>query len=279
MGEVLRQDLASGRLLDLDEDLPDLLVATHAAQEAVRQVVGDLRTTRAAIRNVARAIRSCADQLEEDGKPRIDLKLAEVCVSEQTGLVLLQVTREALVNASRYSGTDRIRVNLEESPNGWADLSIADDGVGFDLAAVDDGSHFGIQLMRERVEAVGGRIEIVSSPGLGTVVYAAMPLQAPAYGNETTPPDSEGVESDPSRRLAGPPVGATGESQGRDRRECECDAAHKLHVECLLLVQRPPFGGHIRNCRGTPSGGQAPEWSTAFELTRHSSFKDQSEPS
>ena len=44
MGEVLKQDLASGRLLDLDDDLPELLDATTAAQEAVRRVVGDLRS-------------------------------------------------------------------------------------------------------------------------------------------------------------------------------------------------------------------------------------------
>ena len=43
MGQVLRQDLISGRLLDLDDDLPELLAATEAAQAAIRELVGDLR--------------------------------------------------------------------------------------------------------------------------------------------------------------------------------------------------------------------------------------------
>jgi signal transduction histidine kinase len=175
MGEVLRQDLASGRLLDLDEDLPDLLEATRAAQHAVRQVVGDLRTTRSVIRNVARAIRSSAEQMEKEGTPRIDLRLAEVQVADPAGLVLLQVAREAMVNASRYSEAHRISVQLEEEPSGVACLTIVDDGNGFDLSSVDDASHFGLQLMRERVEAVGGELEIVSSKGLGTVVSARLP--------------------------------------------------------------------------------------------------------
>ncbi|MGZ5307152.1 MAG: histidine kinase, partial [Actinomycetota bacterium] len=43
MGQVLKQDLSSGRLLELDEDLPELLSATEAAQNAIRDLVRDLR--------------------------------------------------------------------------------------------------------------------------------------------------------------------------------------------------------------------------------------------
>jgi two-component system NarL family sensor kinase len=108
-------------------------------------------------------------------------------------LVLLQVAREAVVNASRYSGADWIRVQLEELPDGWVSLSITDDGVGFDLATVDDRSHFGLQLMCERVETAGGRIEIVSSVGMGTVICATLPILHTDFSeNETTPPDSRG---------------------------------------------------------------------------------------
>jgi signal transduction histidine kinase len=176
MGEVVRQDLASGRLLELDEDVPELLDATNAAQQSVRKVVGDLRTARAAIRNVPRAIRHCADQLDREGSPRIDLRLAEIWSSERQGFVLFQVAREAMTNASRYSDADRISVQLEERPSGWAVLQISDDGIGFDPAAVDRESHFGLQLMRERVEAAGGRVDVSTAEGVGTVVTATLPL-------------------------------------------------------------------------------------------------------
>jgi signal transduction histidine kinase len=192
MGEVLRQDLASGRLLDLDDDLPDLLGATNAAQQAVRQVVGDLRTARSAIRNVARAIRTCADQLQEEGKPCIELRLAEVSVSEPAALCLLQVAREAMVNASRYSRAHTIGVQLAVNQQGAVELSVSDDGSGFDLSSVDEASHFGLQLMRERVEALGGEFEIVTAPGLGTVVSARLSSSASVRSNETTPPTARG---------------------------------------------------------------------------------------
>jgi signal transduction histidine kinase len=191
MGEVLKQDLASGRLLDLDDDLPDLIHATNAAQQAVRRVVGDLRTRR--VRDVARAIRSCAEQLEGEGKPRIDLRLSELHVSEQSGLVLLQVAREAMVNASKYSDAERILVELREYPQGWADLSVSDDGAGFSREAVDEESHFGLQLMRERVQAIDGQLDIVTSLGVGTIVTATIPMtRVDLDRDETTPPATRG---------------------------------------------------------------------------------------
>jgi signal transduction histidine kinase len=177
MGEVLKQDLASGRLLELDDDLPELLEATNAAQRAARRFVGELRTAKDAIRSLPRAIRSCADQLDREGKPRIDLRLAEVCATEAQGFVLFQVAREAMTNASRYSESERICVQLEERPIGWAVLQVSDEGIGFDLAAVDRASHFGLQLMRARVEAAGGRVDVATAEGLGTVVTATLPLQ------------------------------------------------------------------------------------------------------
>jgi signal transduction histidine kinase len=55
-------------------------------------------------------------------------------------------------------------------------LSVADDGVGFDPAARSIASRrLGLVSMRERIEAAGGSFEIVSAPGEGTTVRAAVP--------------------------------------------------------------------------------------------------------
>jgi signal transduction histidine kinase len=177
MGEVLKQDLACGRLLDLDEDLPELLEATTSAQQAVRRVVGDLRSSRTAIRDVARAIRGHADQLESEGGPRIELSLCDVGCTDRARLVIVQVAREALVNSSRYSSARRIQLSLRRQSASLAELRISDDGRGFDPDDVDKGKHFGLQLMTERVSAVGGKLSVSSSPGSGTTITAQIPLQ------------------------------------------------------------------------------------------------------
>jgi signal transduction histidine kinase len=59
--------------------------------------------------------------------------------------------------------------------NGTATLEIADDGVGFE-PALRAGDGFGLPGMRERVERLGGRFSIESSPGTGTRVRVAVPV-------------------------------------------------------------------------------------------------------
>jgi signal transduction histidine kinase len=59
-------------------------------------------------------------------------------------------------------------------------LRIADDGQGFDLreaaAQAKGGEHLGLWSMRERIEQLGGRLQIDSQPGSGTTIQATVPL-------------------------------------------------------------------------------------------------------
>lgn len=65
-----------------------------------------------------------------------------------------------------------IAVSLRTTVDGLR-LQIADDGRGFDPAAVQRG--IGMHSMTERVEALGGALEIRSTPGAGTVISATLP--------------------------------------------------------------------------------------------------------
>jgi len=174
MGEVLKQDLAHGRLLDLDEDLPALLEATNVAQSAVRRYVKGLRLEKRAIRDAAATIRACVEEVDS-GSVRFQLDLESVDGSEAAMRTLVQVAREAIVNSTRYSAGTCVSISLV-ARDGFAELSVADDGNGFELTSVDGSEHFGLQLMRERVERLGGRLSVSSAPGLGTYVSASIPL-------------------------------------------------------------------------------------------------------
>jgi two-component system, NarL family, nitrate/nitrite sensor histidine kinase NarX len=65
----------------------------------------------------------------------------------------------------------RIRVGVDELR-----IEVEDRGVGIVGAAVDDDPHFGLRLMRDRAERIGGTIEIESKPGNGTRVVAVLPV-------------------------------------------------------------------------------------------------------
>ncbi len=174
MGQVLRQDLNSGRLLDLDEDLPELIQATEVAQSAIRNLVRDLRHSSLGAGGLNATLELLATQLEAAGSPVICLELGDVGGSHLTQLLIYQVAREALNNAARHSRATRIDVRLVRDHD-VIRLVVEDDGVGFDQSKVDSEAHFGLQLIAERVESGQGRVVIDSQLGAGTRVMAALP--------------------------------------------------------------------------------------------------------
>ena len=93
--------------------------------------------------------------------------------TEQT--VVLRILQEALQNVRKHAVAHVVDVATREGPEGWV-LEIRDDGRGFDIDAVAARGrrNFGLQFMRERVELIGGRLDVRSRPGAGTVVRLAI---------------------------------------------------------------------------------------------------------
>lgn len=95
--------------------------------------------------------------------------------------VLVRVAQEALTNAVRHGAPQRITLTLSGSPTAVV-LEIADDGRGFDVAAPRTAASFGLDGMARRVGDLGGRFEVDSEPGSGTVVRAELPVREMAPG-------------------------------------------------------------------------------------------------
>lgn len=176
MGQVLRQDLASGRLLALEEDLPDLLRATEHASEAMRVLIRDLRRSSIGPGGLAGTLRLLVRdlELEHEARVRFELTLDEVGGSPIIQLLAYQVAREATRNAVRHSDASVIRILLSEDEDNLR-LVIEDNGIGFVPESVDTEAHFGLQLMRERVALAGGVLHVISDVGAGTTVAARLP--------------------------------------------------------------------------------------------------------
>jgi len=177
MGQVLKEDLDAGRLLDLDADLPELLAATAASQAAIRQVVDQLRRSSLGPEGLVGTIRLLAEHLQSNGAPPMDLYLEDLDGSDEALLVLYQVAKEALTNAAKYSKAGRVTVRIWEEEEHNGRLIVSDTGVGFESSNVDLRNHFGLQLMRERVESRGGKLVVESRLGEGTTVAAKLPLR------------------------------------------------------------------------------------------------------
>ncbi|MPY62182.1 GAF domain-containing sensor histidine kinase [Streptomyces spongiae] len=88
---------------------------------------------------------------------------------------MLRVAQEALHNALRHSGAERVDVALERH-DGAAVLRVTDDGSGFDPASIRRaGRHLGLVSMRDRASGVGGRLTVKSAPGKGTTIEMEVP--------------------------------------------------------------------------------------------------------
>jgi signal transduction histidine kinase len=80
------------------------------------------------------------------------------------------VASEALANVGKYAQASAVTINVSRQ-NGFAVIEVMDNGVG----GADDSRGSGLRGLADRVEALGGRLQVVSPPGGGTVLTAEMP--------------------------------------------------------------------------------------------------------
>lgn len=112
----------------------------------------------------------------------VSVESAELAERPHTEIetVLFRIAQEALTNAAKHSKAARVTVLLEAGADSL-ELTIADDGAGFDVervARTDDRTGVGLRGMRDRVELFGGRLEVLSRPGDGTTIRAHLPHTA-----------------------------------------------------------------------------------------------------
>lgn len=100
-------------------------------------------------------------------------------------LELMRICQEALSNVKKHAGAGHVDITVKSVDNHF-ELSIADDGCGFDALAYYQGgmqtkSH-GLAVMKERAESIGGKLRILSLPGKGTEVQVDVPANNQSGG-------------------------------------------------------------------------------------------------
>ncbi|MDD5404889.1 MAG: histidine kinase [Sulfuricella sp.] len=93
--------------------------------------------------------------------------------ADERAETLFRITEEALRNVERHAMASRVRVKLRDAADGRLELSIADDGVGFDPSASYPG-HYGLMGLREQAHLIGAELSIQSKPGEGTSLRLAL---------------------------------------------------------------------------------------------------------
>jgi two-component system NarL family sensor kinase len=169
---VAGQDLAEAERGDA-EALRRARAVVRATVPELRGLLVDLHPGLFASAGFAGALRALAEEQARRGAFAVD-----VFVDGDGGehdQLLLSLARELLLNVVRHAGARRVTVAVRHE---GSELEVCDDGRGFDAARAASalaGGHIGLASSAERVESLGGRLEVTSEPGAGTRVRVVFP--------------------------------------------------------------------------------------------------------
>ena len=121
-----------------------------------------------------RGLTAAVDSLVLRAQVPVDvMEMPEQRLPPEVEAAAYYVVSEAVANVTRYAGATRATVAVALA-GGIASVEVADDGAG----GADPSAGSGLRGLADRVEAIGGRLEIVSPPGAGTRIRAAIPCDA-----------------------------------------------------------------------------------------------------
>lgn len=165
---------------DTQRRLRELQARVVKASEETRHIAYELHPSILDDLGVVASLRSLCKEFSDRTKD-IQVKFAEVAlpvsVPREVASCLYRVARESLQNIAKHANAKHVSVVLTYR-NGAIELTIADDGVGFDVEAVKGHGGLGLIAMEERARLVNGKLSILAQPGHGTRIALQVPLPA-----------------------------------------------------------------------------------------------------
>lgn len=185
--QAIRKRVADGETERANAMLARLAEVVQQAQGDVRDLILSLKTAPPPEGkwSLSLNLAELLGDFQRQYGVRIDLENGAVeapdLLDPGSGVQVMRVVQEALSNARRHGGSERVRVHVEGAGD-RARITIEDDGAGFDASrvTVDPARQFGLSIMRERMAEIGGTLEVDSSPGRGTRVTIETPFTAGA---------------------------------------------------------------------------------------------------
>jgi PAS domain S-box-containing protein len=123
------------------------------------------------------ALRSFCSELARSRGIKIEFHSGKIPenLDRDVTLCVFRTAQEALQNASKHSGADKVTVNLD-TPGKQLELSIVDKGRGFSPTQEKMTEGLGLTSMQERVRHAGGTFNVISAPNRGTTVHVTIPI-------------------------------------------------------------------------------------------------------
>lgn len=178
----LRSELCLNELIgkpeQLERELKTIAEASQKAATEIRSLLLEKQVVHLAAGTLERRLK---DEMEIF-RARTGLKLDFRCAIDAHDLPyeveqeLYFALREGIINAIRHARATELNLSLTQN-QATCFVDLRDNGVGFDQSSMAGGG-FGLKGMRERIEKVGGHLEIETTPGKGTCISIEVPLRA-----------------------------------------------------------------------------------------------------
>jgi signal transduction histidine kinase len=175
--------------LALDEDparakslVKDSIKGLNQAIRDIRAYILDLRPRQLGNEGLLAGLKRLATEYRANTFSEIELTGPDSGleqIAQVSSLALFHICQEALGNAAKHAGARHVAVRLWLTDE-RALIEIQDDGKGFPVETSSASIGHGLSNMHTRARAVGGDVEITSSPGEGTTVFAWVPRAATA---------------------------------------------------------------------------------------------------
>jgi len=178
---ITSEQLSKGQIEQTQEGLLELKKIAKLIYTDVRESIFNLRTTVSQHKSMHQTLQEYLLEYRTHYGLDVRLSLEHEDTLEfipEVASQILRIIQEALTNVRKHADADCVWICCEEDGDRIC-IKIEDNGRGFyPLQAVQDGhQHYGLQIMRERAESVGGSLELDSRPGQGTRVLVQVPLQ------------------------------------------------------------------------------------------------------
>ena len=158
---------------EASERLAHLVSTLNSSVALGRRIIEDLRPSTLSNLGLPATLEILAREFAESSGVEVHCTLHAVKLEPTTELVVYRLVQEAVTNISKYANARNVWIGVGEH-GGAVQVSVRDDGVGFDTTAHSSAA-FGLLGMRFRVEAEGGSFGVVSAPGQGTLIQVTLP--------------------------------------------------------------------------------------------------------
>lgn len=188
--EVLTHSLSGSALAEASR----ILELLKTAQEEVRRLSHGLSPAAVKNRGLVGGLRLIAETIRMNFRRECDCQLDEkvVLADSEAETHLFRIAQEAVNNALRHGGAQKVRLVLRRQDRTTCVLEVSDDGSGFTPPSGEEGEKggnggIGIRVMEYRANLIGGQLKLTARPGHGVRVSCTFPTSLLKNGNLTKP--------------------------------------------------------------------------------------------